>query len=375
MKLVEGTIENTSYEAQVIIKELQKYDFVSFDINTARSSGIIVTKHGSFSYSKWVTPKRTRTYPFARIYDTFNAPKKLTVIPVLKDEGNDGDLDKIGVITFNWMSLLGIFIVLGYYENAEKNVSAAHEGKDKLIKQKFNNVFIKEQVKEIMRSRLEAIHWNKQVINGRLLKTLDLAIESYKQISEATEVAVHSYVELLKYRDKIRHDIEEYNKISLTASSHASLREYLTRHSREFLGDGGVKLPIAIKNYLGGTYFLTIDELLETEAGVILQESKNTTKGTLPSLTDIKDGLFRLILYSNMHTLTIDGKEKNFTTRMKLTSPKIIEQLNLPATDERLDEYFVKNPFLRNTTKRTIRLLNAEVKENRNISIVIGSSR
>jgi hypothetical protein len=40
---------------------------------------------------------------------------RLTVIPVLKDEGIDGDLDRIQYSTISWMNLLNIYIVLGYY--------------------------------------------------------------------------------------------------------------------------------------------------------------------------------------------------------------------------------------------------------------------
>lgn len=44
--------------------------------------------------SWWVSPKRTRSYPYARVYDTLSFQgKKVTIIPILKDEGVEGDRD------------------------------------------------------------------------------------------------------------------------------------------------------------------------------------------------------------------------------------------------------------------------------------------
>jgi hypothetical protein len=85
-----------------------------FDINQAPTYGVIQTEDGEIAYSKWVSPKRTRSYPFARIYNTYNASKILTVIPVIKDEGQDEDLDKLQYSTISWMNLLNTYIVLGY---------------------------------------------------------------------------------------------------------------------------------------------------------------------------------------------------------------------------------------------------------------------
>ncbi len=95
--------------------------FVDFDPNNSSTSGIIQADDMEVAYSKWVSPKRTRSYPFARIYSTYKSAKILTIIPVIKDEGKDGDLDKLQYSTISWMNLLNIYIVLGYYEDAEKS--------------------------------------------------------------------------------------------------------------------------------------------------------------------------------------------------------------------------------------------------------------
>ncbi len=373
MKTIEGAIENVSYEAQ-LTPELTVYKFDKFDINTAKSAGIIVAAKSQVAYSKWVSPKRTRTYPFERIYNTYNSPKKITIIPILKDEGADGDMDKVQFSTFSWMSLMGIHVVLGYYDSAKKNLSNSQKDREKLTSQRLNNLFVKEQIKEIMRHRLEAIHWNRTLIKDRLIEILDLAIGSYSRITKKTKVKIHSYQSLSSFRDKVLEDIEVYKEISLKGSKGASNREFLTKHVREFLSDGE-KCQLILKNYLGGEYFLTADEIIKEGSKYIIQESKNTSKTILPSRSDIKDGLFKLILFSNIDKLSIDGKSVSFSTRMKLTSPHIAEQLLLPVKKDKLDEYFARNSsILKVATMGTIKLLNKEVTENRNISILIASN-
>ncbi|MGL5077560.1 MAG: hypothetical protein ACRDBG_17270, partial [Waterburya sp.] len=89
-----ASIEDIKYKAY-LTKDLRQYTFNTFNINTAGSYGII--KHGDaeVGFSKWVSPKRTRSYPFERIYNTLNCSKIITIIPIIKDDGIDGDIDKI----------------------------------------------------------------------------------------------------------------------------------------------------------------------------------------------------------------------------------------------------------------------------------------
>jgi hypothetical protein len=65
------------------------------------------------------------------------------------------------------------------------------------------------------------------------------------------------------------------------------------------------KAKITITNYLGGQYFLTVDEILLTEDKVILIEGKHSKNAVLPSKGDIKDGLLKMILYCNLKKLRL----------------------------------------------------------------------
>ncbi|MBC8135792.1 MAG: hypothetical protein H8F28_07910 [Fibrella sp.] len=81
-----GFIRDVRYTA-CLASPLTSYELGGFDINGVAPSGVITFAAGQAAYSRWVSPKRTRSYPFERVYNTFNAPLRITVIPVLKDEG------------------------------------------------------------------------------------------------------------------------------------------------------------------------------------------------------------------------------------------------------------------------------------------------
>ena len=69
-----------------------------------------VDKENKVAMSWWVSAKRTRSYPYARVYSTLNfSGKKITIIPVVKDEGKQGDRDFLQWDTVSLMSLLGVY--------------------------------------------------------------------------------------------------------------------------------------------------------------------------------------------------------------------------------------------------------------------------
>ncbi|MGB3691692.1 MAG: hypothetical protein WA865_13575 [Spirulinaceae cyanobacterium] len=140
-----GFIRGVTYQT-FLANNLEEIDLDVFDVNRAKPSGLIKSTTTEVAYSKWVSPKRTRSYPFARIYNTYNSSKVITIIPVIKDEGKDGDRDRIQYSTISWMNLLNIYIVLAYYESAEKSKKKGQENKEKLNNQKLNNQFVKAQI-------------------------------------------------------------------------------------------------------------------------------------------------------------------------------------------------------------------------------------
>ena len=73
IKIIKPKIENLKCRAGKIMKQnaLKEYFFDGFNINNAASSGTIkIDSNNKLAYSKWVTPKRTLSFHFARIYNT-----------------------------------------------------------------------------------------------------------------------------------------------------------------------------------------------------------------------------------------------------------------------------------------------------------------
>lgn len=69
-----GIIKNVSYHPR-LIQKLKSYNFEQFDINISDSFGLIKIEDKNIAYSKWVSPKRTRSYPFARMYNVYSQSK------------------------------------------------------------------------------------------------------------------------------------------------------------------------------------------------------------------------------------------------------------------------------------------------------------
>jgi hypothetical protein len=366
-----GFIKDVSYQT-FLNDKLKEIDLDQFDVNQANAFGLIKTSTTEIAYSKWVSPKRTRSYPFARIYNTYNSSKVITIIPVLKDEGKDGDRDKIQYSTISWMNLLNVYIVLAYYETAEKSQKKGQENKNKLTSQKFNNEFVKAQIQEILRYRQSALHWNKSLFEERFTKIFQQALNCYDSISKRTGVSIHSRQGMDTYLKTITEKFEEFKNISLKGSQNASKREALTSHKLEYLVDG-LKATFSIENYLGGVYYLTPDEIFHENNIYIIQESKNASKGYLPSLDDIKDGLFKLILFSNLDSLTLDEQPVSFITKLKLTGKNVLNSIVLPDQSEQL-EVFLQNNNFKKSQKHLINNLALESKNNKNIKIEISGN-
>ena len=120
---LKGFVRDVTYTPCLSPNTLNVYDLAQFDVNQAQSYGLINlgSSENNLAFSKWISPKRTRSYPFARIYNTYHLnTKKVTIIPIIKDEGaGTQNNDRINFITFSWMNLLNIYIILAWYEEAK----------------------------------------------------------------------------------------------------------------------------------------------------------------------------------------------------------------------------------------------------------------
>ena len=294
-----------------------------------------IDKENSVAISWWVSAKRTRSYPYARVYDTLNfVGKKITIIPVVKDEGKEGDRDFLQWDTISLMSLLGVYVILGYYVDAERSTRYRH----KITNQRFDILYIKRKIKEILSYQSDALHWNLSQID----KVGDIgqkALESYERISKKTKVGMHSKTSGERRINQLQEGKIKFMSLSRQLAEMAQRRESVTEQPKERLS--GTKGIITIKNYLGGFYYFTVDEIEVKGKDVYLIEAKHS-KGSLPSIGDIKDGLIKMILFTNLENAKMDGKNYNPKPVLKLTIENHFDPKSLNATQRKVLELLYK---------------------------------
>lgn len=298
------------------------------DLETAlntEASFLLKTNDNTIAVSTWVSPKRTRSYPYARVYNTLGySGKKITIIPFVKDEGIDGDRDFLQWDTISLMSLLDINVIIGYYSQAVKNSNY----ENKITNQQFDTTFINNEIQLLLSYQSSALHWNIAQIN-KIAAVAQLSKANYEKIHKKTGVRLHSVDGINKRIAKITASKDDFMHMSRHNAQSAQFRETQTIQPKEYLTNG-IKAKINITNYLGGTYYFVSDEALIDGNKVYLIEGKHTKTGNMPSIDDIKDGLLKMILYSNLKKVKINNKEYTPVPVLKLTSVDIFCHEPLP---------------------------------------------
>lgn len=329
----------------LLCKSLVNYPFDKLNEALEKDSTFTldVDAKNKLAVSWWVSAKRTRSYPYARVYDSLDfSGKKVTIIPIMKDEGREGDRDFLQWDTVSLMSLLGVYVIISYYDNAK----ISNRYKHKITEQRFDLNHVKSEIKKLLSYQSDALHWNlEQVENaGTLAKK---AVENYSRISKQTGVEMHSLSSAEKRIAQLVKGKDIFMKLSRELAQKAQARESVTIQPKEKVD--GTKAILTIKNYLGGYYYFTSDELLLNKDTVYLIEAKNTRENKLPSVGDIKDGLIKMILFRNLKEVLIDSKKYKVLPILKLTTGNGFKLDNLDKNSkemlEKLKIESVKNGF------------------------------
>ncbi|MFH1098014.1 MAG: hypothetical protein V1749_11030 [Candidatus Desantisbacteria bacterium] len=351
-KLV-GKITNMRYQSFLKSPLLT----VSFDtdVNDWPSKCCVKDNDIIYAASKWTGPKRTRTYPLANVYDTLSAcgGKTITIIPIVKDEGADSqNMDYLQWDTVQLMSLLNVYVILVYYTDAQKNRRDIQKP-NRITYQQLDSDFVKTQIKELTNYHSSALHWNLNQLSPEKLDSLmEKAIISYRMISKKTGVKLHNEAGLETFRQRIITSRESFLAFSRLKSAQAQKREIGTTQPKESLSVG-IKTAIEIENYLGGKYFLTVDDVIICNNRYELIESKHSKKAILPGENDIKDGLIKMMLFSNIDKLyeetDVDLKTlANFIPVLRLTSEKLCGKITTNMGESEIKTFFQRNCFRKN---------------------------
>ena len=308
--------------------------------------------------SRWISPKRTRSYPYERVYDTLAfAGKKVTIIPVVKDEGLNGERDFLQWDTISLLSLLDVHVILAYYDSAEKNMKRA----DQITAQKLDNNYILSRLNEVFDFKGTSREWNERETK-QLKAIFEKAKLSYRKISKETKTYLHDETaldELIKYAETP----EKFIEFSRQKSRQAQSREFVTDQPKEALATD-TKEKVTITNALFGKYFFTVDETRIEPKTVYLIEAKHSQRTKLPSKNDIKDGLIKMMIYTNLKNVKVGAKAVDYKVQIRLTSAKLSGSISSDAKDADLDKFCSVN-LIDSANKNFLKKLFQEARENK----------
>lgn len=316
-------------------------DFVKGKL-ASKASFIIRSDKDEYAVSQWVSPKRTRTYPFARVYSTLDKKNRITIIPFCKDEGKDGDRDFIQWDTVALMSLLNVFVIIGYYTTAEKTERPDQNKKHKITNQKFNYNYIYKKLNELQNYHSSVLHWNLQQME-QLSDVARLTLHAYQKISKTTGVQMHGDAGIENRIATAKEGSSRFRDLSRQLAEDAQHRESLTQNPKE--KTIGQKVTVTLKNLLGGIYFLTADECFVVNGRVVIIEKKHSKSKSVPSIYDIKDAFIKMALFSNIDKLQFNGADMPHYAAVGLTSENVRGVLHSEMTKTELDIFFAENNF------------------------------
>ena len=95
----------------------------------------------------------------------------------------------------------------------------------------------------------------------------------------------------------------------------------------------------------------------------------------MPKLPDIQDGLFKLILFSHLDILTLDGKPVSFTTKLKLTGKNVIGSIVFPDELAKIHYFLQENTLIfSNFQKEIIIKLALEANNNQKLKVEVAGN-
>jgi len=273
-------------------------------------------KDTKIAVSWWVSAKRTRSYPYARVYDTLGFDgRRATIIPFVKDEGAEGERDFLQWDTISLMSLLSVYVILAFYVKAERS-----SVKGKITNQRFDCEYLAKRFEELAQAKISAHEWNVHEIESNLKFVAEMAKKGYQKIQNETKIKLHGESGIDKAIELISEGVEKYKDRSRIFADKAQRREAVTLQPKEHV-TVAKKWMIIIRNRIGGYYPWTIDEMIRIKNSVFLIEKKHSARKRLPALGDIKDGFLRLIVYNNIFKLLdSEGKKLRSYACLGLTS-------------------------------------------------------
>lgn len=244
--------------------------------------------------------------------------------------------DSFALLRF--FSRLKLYSFARLYDSAEKNPKRA----DQITRQKYDDNYVTSRLNEIFYFNGTAGEWNERE-TVQLKPMFEKAKLAYRRISKATKTYLHDEAalnELINYAATPQRFIE----FSRRKSQKAQAREFQTEQPKEALATD-TKSKITITNALFGKYFFTVDETKIEPQMIYLIEAKHSSRGKFPSRSDIKDGLIKMMLYTNLRQVKVGAKSYDLKVQIRLTSNQLEGSVDSDAKNEAIEKFFVSNSF------------------------------
>ena len=354
---ITAEVEKINYK-QFAGDNLQTYKIENFDVNNSTGAFLLEKEKEKIAVSRWISPKRTRSYPYERVYDTLAVNgKKAAIIPVVKDEGLGGERDFLQWDTISLMSLLDIHFIPAFYSEAAKNLKRA----DQITAQKLDSNYISAKLSEIFNFKGTARQWNENEAKD-LKNIFEKARNAYREISKNTKTYLHNedaLDELIKLTEN-PDDFATFSRIKAQKGQNRELRSIQPKEALSTDTKGGV----TITNLNGGRYFFTCDETLLKENTLYLIEDKHSRRAVMPSENDIKDGLLKIMVYTNLKNVRVGKTAVKSKAVLRLTSSKLVGSINSDMNNDEIAKFFETNK-LEISKQNLINKLFQEARENR----------
>jgi len=202
-------------------------------------------------------------------------------------------------------------------------------------------------------------------LNEREAKQLKAVFQkakaAYAEISKQSKTYLHDSTaldELIKYAETP----EKFIEFSRTKAINAQSREFQTEQPKEALSTD-TKAKVTINNALFGKYFFTCDETKIEAKTVYLIEAKHSERARFPSKNDIKDGLVKMMLYTNLLNVKMGKIPFDYGVMIRLTSRQLKGSIKSDANAEVVGKFFSDNNFAL-ADKEFFRKLFTEAREN-----------
>ncbi|CAN5449450.1 hypothetical protein BH20ACI1_BH20ACI1_21180 [soil metagenome] len=359
---ITGEVEKINYK-QFAGDNLRTYKFENFDVNKSTGAFLLEKEKEKLAVSRWISPKRTRSYPYERVYDTLAVGgKKTTIIPVVKDEGLGGERDFLQWDTISLLSLLDVHVVLAYYSEAAKNLKR----NDQITAQKLDNNYVSAKLAEIFNFKGTAREWNEKE-SKELKNTFEKARNAYREISKNTKTYLHNE-DALNELIKLTENPNDFAMFSRSKSQKGQNRELQSIQPKEALSTD-TKGGVTITNLAGGKYFFTCDETLLKENTLYLIEDKHSQRAIMPSENDIKDGLLKMMVYTNLQNVRVGKNAVKSKAVLRLTSSKLVGSINSDGSEDEITKFFETNK-LEISKQNLVKKLFQEARENKFMIIV-----